>query len=202
MLYPIMLNVENRRVVVVGGGKVALRKVKGLLVARANITVVSPTLCAGLVVLVNEEKVTWQKEVFSSTVLKEAVLVFAATNDRNVNKQVLEACKSNQLVNIVDNPDKSNFHVPAIYKKGRLTIAVSTNGASPIVARKLVNQIGETFEQNNIEDYLDFLFEARQRIKSAISDENQRKAILQELANGFGKDLRELEKIVKAATNM
>jgi precorrin-2 dehydrogenase / sirohydrochlorin ferrochelatase len=182
MGYPIMLNVTNQRVVVIGGGKVAERKIHGLLEAKAKITVVAPKITTGIQQLAATGKLIWRQKTFSPDDLEEAWVVIAATNNRDVNEAVAKAAKPDQLINIVDDPERSNFHVPAIVRRGKLTIAVSTGGASPTLAQQISRQLEELYD-DDYGRYIDFLYECRQWILRNVHDEQKRKKLFKAIAD-------------------
>jgi precorrin-2 dehydrogenase / sirohydrochlorin ferrochelatase len=182
MGYPIMLNVTNQRVVVIGGGKVAERKIHGLLEAKAKITVVAPTITTGIQQLAATGKLIWRQKTFSPDDLEEAWVVIAATNNRDVNKAVAKAAKPYQLINIADDPERSNFHVPAVIRSGRLTIAISTGGASPTVAQQIRCQLAELYD-DDYGQYIDFLYKCRQYILRNVDDEQKRKKLFKAIAD-------------------
>lgn len=167
--YPITLSLSGKEVVVVGGGKVAERKVTGLLGTEAMITVVSPQVSAEIRRLASDGKLRWLEKNFAAEDLKAALLIFAATDDHVLNQKVKKAAHLNQLVTIADDPAGSDFHVPAQVKRGRLNIAVSTGGASPILAKKLRKQLEEEFDEH-YDSYLEFLFRARRKIINEVND--------------------------------
>lgn len=136
--YPINLNIEGRKCVVVGGGKVAERKVKTLLKFKGAVSVVSPEATAGLKELASEKKVRYINKSYDSKFLNGAILAIAATDDRRVNSKVSKDCfEKGILVNVVDSPKECAFITPAIVKKGFVTIAISTGGRSPGLSRAL-----------------------------------------------------------------
>ncbi|MEW5871871.1 MAG: bifunctional precorrin-2 dehydrogenase/sirohydrochlorin ferrochelatase [Chloroflexota bacterium] len=157
--YPIcLIGLEGRQAVVVGGGSVAARKVKGLLEAGAKVTVVSPVISADLQALVapQTDVILGLDEELPAPVIIErsyrsgdlegAFLVIAATDDPAVNEAVWqEASRRGCLVNVVDDPLHSNFIVPAIVRRGELLLAISTGGASPALARRLRQQLEAQF---------------------------------------------------------
>ncbi len=151
MLYPVNLNIENKLCVVIGGGSVALRKVKGLLVAGAKVRVVSPEIHKELFLLSSNGKIEWIERPYVHGDLMEAALVFAATDNRDVQSEVMvEADKSGVLINSVDNPQRSDFHLPARFRRGQMLVTVSTSGGSPALASKVRKQletiVGEEYE--------------------------------------------------------
>lgn len=136
--YPINLDVENKKCVIVGGGLVAERKVKTLLKYGARITVVSPKLTKGLGTLKKKRKITHISKKYSPSCLSGAFLAIGATDDAALNSALgILAQKKNLLVNVVDKPKYGNFIAPAVVKRGLLNIAISTSGASPALAKKI-----------------------------------------------------------------
>jgi precorrin-2 dehydrogenase / sirohydrochlorin ferrochelatase len=182
MGYPVMLNIANQHVVVIGGGKVAERKIHGLLEAKANITVVAPTITSGIQQLEAAGKLIWRQKTFSPDDLEEAWVVIAATNNRDVNEAVAKAAKPYQLINIADDPERSNFHVPAVIRRGRLTIAISTGGASPTAAQQIRRRLEELYD-DDYGRYIDFLYECRQWILRNVHDEQKRKELFKAIAD-------------------
>jgi precorrin-2 dehydrogenase/sirohydrochlorin ferrochelatase len=136
--YPIFLNVSGKKCVVVGGGQVALRKVGALLDNGANVEVISPDLCPELNKLAETREIAAQRKLYQAGDLKGALIVIAATDDHGINLEVVkEAKRTGVLVNVVDGPDNSDFIVPSCLRRGNVTIAVSTAGRSPALARKI-----------------------------------------------------------------
>ncbi|WP_223596097.1 NAD(P)-binding protein [Neobacillus bataviensis] len=175
--YPIILRLNGKKVVVVGGGKVAERKVNGLLGTGADVTVISPEITEAIQKLANEGKIVWQQRTFSEEDVYGAFMIFAATNDRALNQKVKDSADSHQLVTMADNPDESNFHVPAHLQRGRLSISVSTGGASPTLARKIRVQLEQQFNES-YEAYLEFLFLKRQWILKEVEDASFKRKLL------------------------
>lgn len=180
-MYPVMLQLANQPVVVVGGGNVAERKVVGLLEANAAVTVVSPAVTEALKELAAKEKICWKKKSFSADDLDGAFLVIAATNDRRVNEAVAQAAKPHQLINIADDHERSNFHVPSVVRRGKLTISVSTNGASPTLAKQIRDEIANVYDEEYAR-YVDFLFACRRYILQHIDDPSIRRPLLKTIA--------------------
>jgi precorrin-2 dehydrogenase / sirohydrochlorin ferrochelatase len=172
-----MLKLEGKKVVVVGGGKVAERKVTGLLNTGARIVVVSPEATDELTSLASEAMLQWLKKPFSKEDIEGAFLIFAATNDVELNQYIKTAASDQQLVTIADDPEGSDFHVPSHIQRGRLSIAVSTGGASPTLARKIREQLESQFDER-YEDYLEFLFTARKRVLKEVKDPSRKRKIL------------------------
>jgi precorrin-2 dehydrogenase / sirohydrochlorin ferrochelatase len=140
--YPVYLNLQQRRAVVIGGGVIAEGKVQHLLEAGAAVTVISPELTKKLRVLAAEGLFHYEPREYQWGDLTGAFLVISATDDRDVNEQVwAEATELNILANVVDDVPHCNFIAPSIVRRGDLTIAVSTSGKAPVLAVRLREKI-------------------------------------------------------------
>ena len=172
-----MVKLEGKKVVVVGGGKVAERKVTGLLGSGANIVVVSPEATEELRRLASIGKISWQQKPFSDEDIRGAFLIFAATDSMELNQTIRKAAGDHQLVTIANDPEGSDFHVPSQLQRGRLTISVSTGGASPTLARRIREQLDRQFDER-YEEYLEFLLSARQKILKEVQDPARKRNLL------------------------
>ena len=144
--YPVSLNIDSQKCVVVGGGQVALRKVRTLLEHRANVEVISPDLCSGLSQLAESGGIRYCHREYQAGDLKDAFLVIVATNNRQTNLKIAGEARSNAvLVNVVDDPENSDFIVPSYLRRGDVTLAISTGGRSPALARKIRTRLEEDF---------------------------------------------------------
>jgi precorrin-2 dehydrogenase / sirohydrochlorin ferrochelatase len=181
MIYPINVQIRDRNVVVIGGGRVAQRKVYGLLDAGAKVKVVSPELTSELLRLSDIGDISWRSEPYAKEDLEGALLIVAATNDRETNLAVKRDASPYQLVNLADHPEESDFQVPSVMKRGKLTIAVSTSGASPVLAKKISRQLEQMFDEQ-YESYVEFLASSRKEIKAAVKDETVRRKLLSTIA--------------------
>jgi len=151
-----MLDVRGRRCIVVGGGAVARRKVDGLLDAGAAVTVVAPDtgpMPAGVTVL---------RRPFQPDDVAGALLVFAATNDPQVNTAVAAAATARDIpVNVADDPSQCSMLVPAVVRRGALLIAISTGGASPLLARRIRHELEAAYGAE-YEELVELLWQLRQ----------------------------------------
>jgi len=137
-LYPILVDLQGKKALVVGGGKVAQRKIETLLECGTFVQVVAKELTAELEELRSSQKIEFLGGEFSEAYLEGAFLVFAATDDVLLNRRVSQAAQQRGLlVNAVDQPADCNFIVPSVLTRGDLLIAVSTSGKSPAFARKV-----------------------------------------------------------------
>ncbi|WP_342511864.1 NAD(P)-binding protein [Sporosarcina sp. FSL K6-1522] len=178
--YPVMCNVENTVAIVVGGGRIAYRKIVGLLQAGACVTVISPEIHVEIEKLLEEKQIIWRKKVFEARDLEFAWIVIAATNHQEVNEQVALATSPHQLVNVVDNPEISNFHVPAKLTRGDLIISVATGGASPTLAKVIRDELAVVFD-DSYEGYLEFLTLSREKIKYTFLDWKTKRQLLKDI---------------------
>ncbi len=145
--YPIFLNIRGKKCLVVGGGKVALRKVQTLLEHAADVEVVSPTLCPELNRLAKDGVILAQQRSYKAKDLHDALIAVAATDDAKINESVAaEARQRGILVNVVDDPQASNFIVPSYFRRGDIIVAVSTSGKSPALARKIRSELEKDFK--------------------------------------------------------
>ena len=144
--YPIFLGLSGKRCVVGGGGQVALRKVRALLEHEAEVKVISPDLCPELAQMGEKKIILVVQRVYDQGDLEGAFVAIAATDDGKINCKVAdEARQRGVLVNVVDDPEHSDFIVPSYLRRGVLTIAVSTDGRSPALARKIRTRLEKDF---------------------------------------------------------
>ncbi|ABY42598.1 MULTISPECIES: NAD(P)-binding protein [Bacillus] len=179
-MYPLTVRVDKKRVVVIGGGKVAGFKIIPLLKQGADIVVVSTELDANLVKLVEEKQIRWYQREYEKSDIKDAFLVVAATSNSVLNEQIAEDAAVNQLVNVITNPESGNVHFPAAIHRGLLNVAVSTGGASPKLAKKIRDDIANKYDEK-YESYLDFLYEVRLKVKELQVEKRQKNILLQEV---------------------
>ena len=144
--YPVSLNIEGRRCMVVGGGQVALRKVKTLLHHGANVEVISPDPCPELARLAESGEISVCNNTYETGDLAGAFLAIAATDDSMINQRVAEEARSKSvLVNVVDDAENSDFIVPSYLRRDALIISVSTSGRSPALAQKIRTRLEKEF---------------------------------------------------------
>ncbi|WP_079528191.1 precorrin-2 dehydrogenase/sirohydrochlorin ferrochelatase family protein [Solibacillus isronensis] len=183
-MFPMMVNIRDKKVIVIGGGKIAAKRIESLLRFQPNITVVSPVLEERLHAFVENGVIEHIAKSFQTCDVQDALLVIAATNDTAVNQLVKESCHPNQLINIVDNPANSSFHFPAMYEKNEITIAVTTSGISPILAKNLRDDFAAIVD--GLEpDYLLFLKEVRQLVKAGQFTKEQKRFLLAECLEDY-----------------
>jgi siroheme synthase-like protein len=176
--YPIYLDLNNRDVLVVGGGAIAEAKTQQLVEAGARVHLVSPTLTPRLAELVERGVVTYRAGRFSSLDLTGVSLVISATDDQQVNEEVAQlAASRNLLCNVVDQPALCNFITPALVTRGELQISVSTGGGSPSLTQRVKREIGEVIGEEYGE-LLELAAEMRAEAKRRIPDFERRRRVL------------------------
>jgi len=181
---PIFLNVEDRPCLVVGGGKVAARKAALLNRAGARITVVTPETCDEIKALVEQGAVTCVEREFLEEDMDGAVLVIAATDSEAVNRAVSELANQHRIpVNVVDNPELCSFIMPSIIDRSPVQVAVSTGGASPVLARLLRARL-ESFIPAAYGRLARLVDEFRHSVKERFSDAGQRRYFWESILQG------------------
>jgi precorrin-2 dehydrogenase/sirohydrochlorin ferrochelatase len=174
--YPAFLDLQGAHCLVVGGGQVGERKVKTLLACGAEVRLVSPELTPFLEEAVNQGRVRLLAAEFTPSQLEGVFLVIGATDDPEVNRLISAEARSRSLLcNIVDRPGECNFILPSVLSRGDLTVAVSTGGRSPALAKKIREDLEKRFPDSYIK-YLELLGRIREYVLSrgGTQEENQR----------------------------
>ena len=191
LFFPVNLNLRDRKCLVVGGGRVAERKVKSLLQCGAEIWVVSPELTGELEKLAVERAINFISRHYAAEDLEGCFLVISAADDREVNSRVADDCFArNTPVNVVDDPARCSFTVPSVLRRGSLGIAVSTEGKSPLLARKVREELENLFGSEYAE-FLELMGEVRSRVIKDVPNGETRRRIFECLINS---DILELIK--------
>lgn len=180
--YPVFLDIQDKQCLVVGGGKVAERKVEMLLQFNACVTVVSPTMTKSLSKLGETDTITFFQRTYRAKDLENTALVFACTDKNTINNKIKkDAIIKNIPVNVADSPDLCDFIVPSIIRKDGLTIAISTSGELPLLSKKLRQKIEEIVT----DDYLEYLYivgEFRTYLLKTVKEARKRAAIMKAVA--------------------
>jgi precorrin-2 dehydrogenase/sirohydrochlorin ferrochelatase len=174
--YPIYLDITNRRCIVAGGGDVAERKVQRLLECGAHVAVIGKTLTSGLGVMKREGRIDHINDDYDEAYLHDAFLVIGATDRDDVNAKIsMDARKRGIMINIVDDPDRCDFILPSLFQRGDLSVAISTGGKSPALAKKLREEMEGLYGPEYL-TLLNVLGTLREKIKSKgrSADENKR----------------------------
>lgn len=179
--YPVNLNISGKKCLVIGGGSIAARKVRGLLECGGRVYVVSPVLHPLLRKLTEDKQIVWLNRDFQAEDINDKFLVIAATDNAEVNHEVATLCEQqNILINVVDDPSWCSFTLPAVHRQGDLLIAVSTNGKSPALARVIKEELAEKF-RGEFAQALELLGNLRETLFAECPDEKVRGKVLQGL---------------------
>ena len=163
--YPVFLNLAGKRCVIIGGGTIAQGKIGGLLQAGCSITVISPEATPGIQQAAQRGDITWLERTYRPGDLEGAFIGVAATNVWHVNREIFEeAERLGVLLNVVDDPDLCSFIAPSVVKREPVTLAISTGGASPALARKLRETLAHA-KALEWADLADVLARARRIVK-------------------------------------
>lgn len=205
-VYPINLSVENKKCVVVGGGKVAYRKICGLLDAGAQVEVIAPEICAEISKLADEGKINLIREKYSEEKISDGLILIAATDDVEINRLAAEDAQfKNFLVNVV-NDSAGNFIVPSKILRGDFLLTISTGGTSPAFSKFVREMLEQEFD-SNFGEGLKIIAEFRNELKKILPDDESRKNFWREILTPeiwqllkSGK-LEELKKILNEKLN-
>lgn len=147
LFLPLLINIKNKKILIVGGGKAALLKAKGICRFTNQIVIVSPDIILELL----EFPFIFLKEAYKKDMVNDYFVVYICTDNSELNASIAEECQSkNILYTICDNPKDSLFVSPAIYKEGNITIAVGTNATSPTNAMYIRDQIQDVIRKGII----------------------------------------------------
>ncbi len=184
-VYVACLRLAGRRCVVVGGGEVGLEKVEGLLACGGRVTLIAPEATEALAALAAEGSIAWERRAYAGPEDLEGVfIVIAASDDTDVNIGIYEDAEARaMLVNVVDVPPLCNFILPAIVRQGSMAIAISTQGASPALAKRMKREIAAQFGPAYAELAL-ILNEVRGWAKGTLPTYNDRRDFFEGIVNG------------------
>ena len=183
MFYPVFLDLRNRRVLVVGGGNIAERKVDSLLEAGASVVVVSPNVAPALNDLAARRRIEVFTRTFADTDLDGVDLAISATDDVEAQRNIAAAARSrNVWINTVDQPELCDFIVPAVLRRGEVTIAISTSGTSPALAAALRKKL-EGVVTEDVARVARILGAVRSEVHDRFPSPGTRKQIFEEIIN-------------------
>lgn len=175
-MYPINLQIEGLPCLVIGGGHIALRKIRRLLEEKAQVTVLAPEVIEPIAALLEEKKVSWVKDRYQPGMAGAYRLVMTACGIRQVAEAVhQESLVHHFLYNAADFPPLGNCHLPASFKKGDIQVTVSTEGRSPAISRYLKEWLMGEFPPH-LEDWLDRVGFMRQELKEHFQESRKREA--------------------------
>jgi siroheme synthase-like protein len=165
--YPVLLDLAGRRCVMVGGGIIAGRRVDGLLTAGARVTVISPRLTRTLAALAAEGRIDHEAREYRDGDLDGADLAFVATDAGEVNAAVAREARARGVwINAADDPARCTFILPALVRRGDLTVAVATGGSSPALARAIREEL-EAYLTDDYATLAAIAAEARREVRAA-----------------------------------
>lgn len=176
--FPLFVDLEGKKCVVVGGGAVALRKIEILLQFEANPVIIAPEINSFIEELERQGKISIIKKEYSRQDIDGAFLVIAATSEQEVNEKVFRDAKHcNIPVNVVDDPEKCTFIFPSVVKRGDLVMGISTSGKYPALSKKIRKTI-EALYPDEYSGILSLLAEFRDKVRKNIANRAQRERIL------------------------
>jgi precorrin-2 dehydrogenase/sirohydrochlorin ferrochelatase len=182
-LYPIYLNVAGKNCLVIGGGPVAERKAASLLEYGAFIRIISPLAGEKITAWADQNLLKWVAREFEADDLDQIFMVFIATDDNSLNKEIADLCRQRGiLVNAVDDPPNCDFFVPSVLRRDSLAVAISTEGRSPLFAAHLRRRL-ETIITEEYGQFVNILGEIREELRKSSLSINQRRQILEQIVD-------------------
>jgi uroporphyrin-III C-methyltransferase / precorrin-2 dehydrogenase / sirohydrochlorin ferrochelatase len=182
--FPIFLKLEDKPCLVVGGGEVAARKTQQLLKAGAKVFIVAPEIESSLEQLKQSDQIQHLQQKYDESCLQDKVLVIAATDDTSINNTIAEQAKKNNiLVNVVDNPALCTFIMPSVIDRSPVIVAVSTGGASPVLARLLRARL-ETLIPSSYGKLAGLIARFRDRVKENFPTIRERRRFWEDVLQG------------------
>ncbi|EOA9560495.1 NAD(P)-binding protein [Staphylococcus aureus] len=182
MNMPLMIDLTNKNVVIVGGGVVASRRAQTLNQYVEHMTVISPTITEKLQNMVDNGVVIWKEKEFEPSDIVDAYLVIAATNEPRFNEAVKKALPEHALFNNVGDASNGNVVFPSALHRDKLTISVSTDGASPKLTKSIMAEL-EALYPPSYSSYIDFLYTCRQKIKVLDITYNEKQQLLSQIVS-------------------
>ena len=177
--YPVFLDLTGKRCVIVGGGQVAERKCKSLMKTGTLITVIAPEITKGLRAYKDKGVIKHIGRAYRKGDITSANIVISATGSRETNERVARDAQSlHKLINVVDTPDLCNFIVPAVFRRGMLSIAVSTGGVSPAFAKEIRKELEKIYGPE-LAGKLKAIRETRDRAKEEKNGRKERERLIE-----------------------
>ncbi|WBW98453.1 precorrin-2 dehydrogenase/sirohydrochlorin ferrochelatase family protein [Oceanirhabdus sp. W0125-5] len=193
MFVPLNINLKNKKILIIGGGKVAHRKVKFFLQYDCDIAVVGINIAQEIYELYDKSdlRVELIQREFEINDLNEKYIVVIATDNSKFNEEIADKCEEiGLLYTNCSNGEESAFSVPAVVKRGNLSIAISTNGKSPALSKKIKKEVSEIYN-DDYKVFLELLGELRRVVLKCESDDKVKKKLLNEAVNMNINELRE-----------
>ena len=162
--YPIHVNIEGKKCLIVGGGKTAERKVSTLVRYGGKVVVVSPTAAGKIKSFSQKKKILWHKRAYRVSDLNQVFLVFSATDSEELNREICrEAKERGILINVVDSPEDCDFISPSLVERGHLKISISTEGLAPLLSKRIRKDLEKSFG-NEYRQYTALIVKVRSAI--------------------------------------
>ncbi len=205
--FPLFVDLKDKKVIVIGGGRVAYRKIIKLLPFEAYITVIAPNICKEITDLLNRNSnLAIKNKFFEPDDIKNAFLVISATNNSAINKQVAQICNALKIpINSVDDIENCSFLFPALIKKESLVIGCSTSAKAPDIAAFIKNSIEQNLPQN-IGAVIEIFGVLREELKNMVMEQKARAEIIHKLMEysqnkDFQINYNELQNIMQKLIN-
>lgn len=194
-MQPLIIDLTGKKVVIAGGGRIAARKATVLSCEKALITFIAPEMSEEVRRLAKEHQYKLVERAALPSDFNEAMLVILATNSREVNGSLARVLPPNQLVCVVDESGEGNVTFPATVRRGHLQIAVTSNGASPKLTRKLKRELEQQFDESWA-DYTAWLHEMREKIKKSDLPFEEKQQILWDILEDEYKDEKARQRLL------
>lgn len=198
--FPLFLDISDKKFLVVGGGKVAERKIRALLRLKAKVKAISPKMTKGIKHMAEKGLIEIEEKPYESGELEGYDFVISATNDKDVNRRISsDARKMGILANVVDDPELCNFIMPSIVKKGPIIVAISTSGKIPLLSKKLRKDLEKMIDDDYLK-YVSKIGKIRKELLDTVKDRKMREKMLRiistysvkQLANMKAKEIKEI----------
>ncbi|KAB8138901.1 NAD(P)-binding protein [Gracilibacillus oryzae] len=177
---PLMVDLSNKNILIIGGGTVAERRARRIYNKCKTITIISPAITDGMKALTEASHVTWLNQKVMPTDLLKKDMIIIATNDPVINQMVLNSAPDHTWINATHAAEKGQIDFPLTLERGKLQIAISTGAASPILAKKIKNELDQSYPEDYA-NYVEFLFNVRKLVKQSWLQKEQKQEILSSL---------------------
>ncbi|HEY9063040.1 MAG TPA: bifunctional precorrin-2 dehydrogenase/sirohydrochlorin ferrochelatase [Pseudobacteroides sp.] len=177
--FPLFVDLKGKKCIVVGGGKVASRKIEMLDRFNGDIVVISPEITYSINTLKESGKLTHISRFYKPSDIKDAFMIIAATSDESVNELIYnDAVNHGVLVNVVDDPKRCTFFFPSLVKRGDLVIGISTSGGYPALSKHIRKKLDNIIDDNINEEVISYLKEFRKKVILEIQNAELKASIL------------------------
>ncbi|WP_078414140.1 precorrin-2 dehydrogenase/sirohydrochlorin ferrochelatase family protein [Priestia abyssalis] len=193
-MYPVMLNLTSQKVLVVGGGEIATRKLSSLIDTGASILVISLGFTDRIMRWAEEGKVELKEKPIEKEDIAGFFFIIAATHSPDINHRVAQWASPQQLINVVDKKEKGNVVIPSHIKRGDLSITISTNGASPVLTKAIKRELSEKYDES-FGEFVSFLKECREIINSSSLEKKVKLQLLRECVHSSYLEQPELRRV-------